>query len=575
KEGLSRFYADYTDTGKNFFLTLVLLASLFAMVCLYTRGEKHKSAVFFIISAYLLYIGYLGHPSNIHIVERLSVFPVLWFSILSGLGVNILFGKIWCALLPKSTYLPVGKLLALGVSILLLLPLLFGVNTLSGIPGLSGLTQRFQEKPVTNVLPNYLVSLASWIEDNTNRNGRILFEEEWSGDHFGRSHFLMMLSYATQREFIGGPFWFSWIKHGDVAKFNEVRPFEKDVGSAADTNVIMEYVERYNVNWVIVYSNKSKKFFDSHPSYFSKSEEIGWFSTYKVNRMPNPFLKGSGNVKAELNSITVTNASRGEVILKYHWFETLKTRPELSIEEYKIPGDPAGFIRVKNGDVQSFEVYNDYGWYKIFQLIPTVMQNLAKIRSGSTQPYYKLNLDASVGAGCSNRVDWLLIRPDTSFDSSVYGVIKLSKGISPKGYREVNYSRTYRSQMKESVRWVILDNFCEYVSLQGTFGEKDKVVYAMTYVYLPEDEELLAGVGRDDALEVYVNEEIVFENKSPRSLKIDDDFVQIKLHKGENRIILKVTNIHPPSIGFYFRLYSLDGRPLEDVDYYLPQTKLS
>ncbi len=53
-------------------------------------------------------------------------------------------------------------------------------------------------------------------------------------------------------------------------------------------------------------------------------------------------------------------AAPGEVVIKYHWLSTLKTKPPLKIERFDILDDPIRFIRIYNGEVRDFEIYNAY-----------------------------------------------------------------------------------------------------------------------------------------------------------------------------------------------------------------------
>lgn len=49
-----------------------------------------------------------------------------------------------------------------------------------------------------------------------------------------------------------------------------------------------------------------------------------------------------------------------EIVLEYHWLESLRTRPPLPLERCPIPGDPIGFVRVRPLGRWQFVVNNEY-----------------------------------------------------------------------------------------------------------------------------------------------------------------------------------------------------------------------
>jgi hypothetical protein len=48
---------------------------------------------------------------------------------------------------------------------------------------------------------------------------------------------------------------------------------------------------------------------------------------YEIKREASFFLKGSGEVKSEVNRLQLNNveAEDGEIIIKYHWMNNFKT----------------------------------------------------------------------------------------------------------------------------------------------------------------------------------------------------------------------------------------------------------
>jgi hypothetical protein len=66
-------------------------------------------------------------------------------------------------------------------------------------------------------------------------------------------------------------------------------------------------------------------------------------------------------VRQALNQIAVDEAAGDEVVLRFHWMETLACSPGCAIERVPVPGDPMGFIRVRKPP-RAFVVHNSYRW---------------------------------------------------------------------------------------------------------------------------------------------------------------------------------------------------------------------
>ena len=146
-------------------------------------------------------------------------------------------------------------------------------------------------------------ALVKWILENTTKEGRILIEDSgfldtqgkdisvW-GHQFYLTHFPALLPYYTKREFIGGPYPYSLIRH-HFAEFHDGILFKRPL----DTFTLPElqsYFDLYNIKWIICWSKKSKEYFNRYPDYLLKNNTINRFYTYTVNRKPSFFYKGEG-----------------------------------------------------------------------------------------------------------------------------------------------------------------------------------------------------------------------------------------------------------------------------------------
>jgi len=208
-----------------------------------------------------------------------------------------------------------------------------------------------------DVMGNYSEGLVKKILGLTNLSGRILIEDNCYGEAYSSSRILGMLQILTSREFIGGPFFEVKIIHS-FSTFGDGEIFSKHI---EDINIkrFMQYMELYNIKWIFTHFENSKNYFRSYPEYFQYIDAYKNMDIFLVNRESSYFIEGSGNICASLDRIRITNASRGNIIIKYHYLETLKSRPKVSLKEVKMLDDPIGFISINNNrGFTTIEIFN-------------------------------------------------------------------------------------------------------------------------------------------------------------------------------------------------------------------------
>jgi len=209
---------------------------------------------------------------------------------------------------------------------------------------------------ITTSIQQDVQDLVSWIKDNTTSDARILIENSGykSGFQYSDGHLLAMFPYFTGREFVVSSIPYTSIKKGFIPDFYEGILFNKNVTEFSPTE-FEEYFNLYNIKWIVVWSDESKGVFDNLPQ-VSKVKQIGKFSVYETKIKPTFFLQGSGTITADYNKITISNASEGEIIIKYNFFDSLKTNPTLKISKYDIPSS-FGFIKILNENVTEFKIF--------------------------------------------------------------------------------------------------------------------------------------------------------------------------------------------------------------------------
>lgn len=90
-------------------------------------------------------------------------------------------------------------------------------------------------------------------------------------------------------------------------------------------------------------------------------------------------------------------------------------------------------------------------------------------------------------------------------------------------------------------KWQPIESKKYVVSFDEVFGDKD-FVYAYAYLEIehPEAGEALLGIGSDDAVKVWLNDDLVHENWVARAFTLDEDLVTVNLKAGKNKLLLKI-----------------------------------
>lgn len=210
-------------------------------------------------------------------------------------------------------------------------------------------------------VPEPFHQLVSWINHNTTTTGRILVENSdfETGHQYYGTHLAFLLPRWTDREYIGAYFYYATTKDCFVS-YNAGYLFRQPIGSFSPVE-FRNYVDLYNIQWIICWSEESKRFFDSAAHGCTHITSIDKFHICRVERNPSFFIKGSGVTHARPNAIYLENITPvdGEIIISYHWMKYLKTDPPRTSERVFFLKDPVGFIKIKDPP-QSMVIYNNY-----------------------------------------------------------------------------------------------------------------------------------------------------------------------------------------------------------------------
>jgi hypothetical protein len=181
-----------------------------------------------------------------------------------------------------------------------------------------------------------------WLLEHHGGRGRVMVIQWVLGEYLAASTTLPILGGLRERN----------VPHVDA------HPMRHDPEGMKKPEGLAQYLERYAVGWVLVDGEFGP--LDVRRDLLQPAESVGGFRIYRVRAEPNYFVKGKAEIAGQaLNSIAVKDAVGPELVLRFHWMETLRCRPNCSIERAPEPHDRVGFIRVPNPP-PAFEIYNAY-----------------------------------------------------------------------------------------------------------------------------------------------------------------------------------------------------------------------
>ena len=222
--------------------------------------------------------------------------------------------------------------------------------------------------------PQDLIEIESWIKQHTTMENRIMVESSLPVESlFDKPSFAYgILVINTGRQLLGWAHW-TCVLSNNFPSITENKIFGKDLSSVQEKE-LADYLELYNVGWIIARSNNAKKYLyniyrngnlfeDLHTIGFIKGKEKLWrFTIFKVKNNPNFIFGGNADVSVEMNRISIKNLriQDKDIILKYHWHPTLRSTHGLRLEPVYLMDAPVPFIKVRNVNTPEFDIYNSY-----------------------------------------------------------------------------------------------------------------------------------------------------------------------------------------------------------------------
>ncbi|MDI6845596.1 MAG: DUF2961 domain-containing protein [Candidatus Saccharicenans sp.] len=160
-------------------------------------------------------------------------------------------------------------------------------------------------------------------------------------------------------------------------------------------------------------------------------------------------------------------------------------------------------------------------------------------------------------------LDWYLIGPFEAPDMNF-----LTTPYPPE--KEIKLKSTYAGKRNLVITWKqIKAQPNGYVNLAQLIQPSEQAIaYSLTYLYSPEDREVVLLLGSDDGVRLWVNDQLVHTNPVYRGAYPDQDRVKVSLKAGWNKVLIKVLQ-GAGGWGYYLRIpdpkgeYRWSARPTD------------
>ena len=204
-----------------------------------------------------------------------------------------------------------------------------------------------------SVLPPRYQDFIDWIGENAPESTRVIFAGR-TVHYYGGGH-IAYLPILTGREMMADDYYAFPV---GTIEYNYPPPrFRKSAGR------LMDFMNLYNVSYVITYKDLWKKVFRQQPGQYEEQkdfEDLG-IALFRVLREPAIFAKGNGTVQAGFNRIRVQlEDANAEAVIRYNWHDRLSVDAPAELFPWDA-GDDIRFIGIRPNGKTDVEIkYKDW-----------------------------------------------------------------------------------------------------------------------------------------------------------------------------------------------------------------------
>lgn len=217
--------------------------------------------------------------------------------------------------------------------------------------------------PVATSLPAHAREIESWIP-SVNDDARVAIESGWAEGKYGEvllpyfgADLGLLWALRQDRQVIGGSpsegfSTFSYVDLGAGFAFGKAL-------TSWNPGQFAHQLELYNIGRIIVWSQAARDFLGQVPNVQPLLAEPP-YALFGVAGVHSYLLAGQARaVRAQTDCLEIKDALPGRIVLKYHYFRTLRSWPRLPIHPVAVGnGDPIPFIAIDNDTMRDLRVYN-------------------------------------------------------------------------------------------------------------------------------------------------------------------------------------------------------------------------
>ena len=160
-------------------------------------------------------------------------------------------------------------------------------------------------------------------------------------------------------------------------------------------------------------------------------------------------------------------------------------------------------------------------------------------------------------------LDWMMTTPIMDDDHKGFDIEHFPEQLQAAG-KDMGFDQVH-SIGPRRVRWRSLDQLSSDGSVNlVTFFRRTQncLAYGFSELQCSSDQDVVLKIGSDDTVKCWVNGEEVLAKGRSRSFKMDEDVVPVRLRKGKNPILIKVTQVSD-AWTFSLRITNTDGKPID------------
>lgn len=187
--------------------------------------------------------------------------------------------------------------------------------------------------------------LAKWVSAHDDGQGRWLVEG-WSWGE--------QLAWKTDAQIMGGFIW----RNLEHSWANLLRRRPQGIVPAPELEA---YAKTYGIRWVVVSSPRELSPWWDKNEALQRVAELHPFRIFKVRAATHLLDPPQGQLAVSTNRIEIRGTDpQREVLVRYHWSDTLVCEPDCSIVRSALAGDPVGFFRVPAPHPADFAIVHRY-----------------------------------------------------------------------------------------------------------------------------------------------------------------------------------------------------------------------